>query len=169
VAALSSEELLEQAERLSASTTSGRPTQADLKRAISAAYYAVFHFILASLADEIVGSTKRNQARYALVYRSIDHRGLRDLCEKIVKPRFPEKYLAYLPKGGLGPNIIDFAGAALELQEKRHSADYDPSFGVTTLDASTAIALARRAIERFGKASAVRKKAFLTLLVFPPR
>jgi hypothetical protein len=46
---LDPEELLEQARRLAA-----EPTQADLRRAISAAYYGLFHFFLTAAADMIV-------------------------------------------------------------------------------------------------------------------
>jgi len=44
----------------------GAPRQADLRRAISSAYYAVFHAIMAEAADDFVGSTHRHTPRYAL-------------------------------------------------------------------------------------------------------
>ena len=43
--------LLEQAERLAAAPAKGQPRDADLRRAISTAYYAIFHAILTAAAD----------------------------------------------------------------------------------------------------------------------
>ena len=71
MAVLNSDHLLDQAERLTTPLGLGAPRQADLRRAISAAYYGVFHAVATEAADEFVGRTQRDSARYALVYRSI--------------------------------------------------------------------------------------------------
>lgn len=168
MAVLNPDHLFEQADRLLA-PTAGPPRQVDLRRAISAAYYAVFHYIVTAAADEFVGKTKRGVNRYTLVYRSIDHRALRELCNEAKKQQLPLKFQKYVPATGFGPNIQAFASAVVELQEKRHAADYDPSIQIKTSDASLAIATARSAIRRFERAGAQRRKAFLTLLLCPPR
>lgn len=161
--------LLDQADRLAAPLQAGPPRQADLRRAISAAYYAVFHLVLTAMADEFVGVSKRDDMRYVLVYRSLDHRSLREHCQNVVKPVMPAKLVPFAPSNGWGTEIQAFAGVVIELQEKRHLADYDPNFRVKTSDVRLAIATARRAITRFGTASVPRRQAFLTLLAFPPR
>lgn len=161
--------LLEQASRLVQPPPAGPPRQADLRRAISAAYYSVFHCAMIALADEFVGKTKRSEARYGLIYRSINHRSLKDLCADIVKPTLPNKYLAYQPGNGFGGNLVDFAAAIVDLQGKRHLADYDPAQRFRTSDATLAIATAERAISRFSRAKAERRKIFLTLLIAPVR
>jgi hypothetical protein len=166
---LNPDHLFEQADKLVAPQASGPPRQVDLRRAISAAYYGVFHYILTAAADEFIGVTKRTASSYTLVYRSVDHRGLRDLCDEVKKLNLTAKYQKYAPANGFGPNIQAFASAVAELQEKRHAADYDPSNRVKTSDARLAIATARSAIQRFQKAPAMRRKAFLTLLLFRPR
>jgi hypothetical protein len=125
--------------------------------------------VLAAAADEIIGVTNRASNLYTLVYRSIDHRALRDLCNEAKKQQPTAKYHKYAPANGFGPNIQAIASAITELQEKRHLADYDPSARIRTSDARLAIATARRAIRRFRGASKSRRKAFLTLLLFPPR
>jgi hypothetical protein len=60
------EYLLEQAAKLARAPIAGAPRQTDLRRAISAAYYAVFNFTLTCLADEFVGVQQRPGRRYAL-------------------------------------------------------------------------------------------------------
>lgn len=169
MAVLNPDHLFEQAEKLIAPPPAGPPRQVDLRRAISAAYYGVFHYIIIAATDELVGVTKRSTNRYALVYRSVDHRAIRELCTEAKKQQLTAKYQKHLPSNGFGPNIQAFASAFVELQEKRHSADYDPSIRVKTSDAILAIATARSAIARFERATEARRKAFLSLLLFSPR
>lgn len=170
MAILNPDHLLEQAEYLlQARNSLGQIRQADRKRAISAAYYAVFHFTLTAFADEFVGKKKRKTARYALAYRGIDHGALERLCKIISKEQLAEKYTKYFPADGVGANIREFASLVVELKEKRTSADYDPAHWSKIADARTAISAARSAMMRFSRASLDRRKAFLTLLLFPPR
>jgi hypothetical protein len=169
LAILNPEHLFEQADRLIAPPPAGPPRQVDLRRAISSAYYGVFHAALTAAADEFVGKTKRTTKQYSLVYRSIDHKNLRDLCTELKKQNLPAKYARYQPANGFGRNIPEFAAAVLELQEKRHAADYDPAIRIKSSDAVLAVETARTALRRFGQASATRRKAFLGLLLFQPR
>jgi hypothetical protein len=77
-------ELLRQADALARSAGA---TQADLRRAISTAYYVVFHFCLSAAADMVCGIASRSTARYSLVYRSVDHKTLK----RTVRPAQPDK------------------------------------------------------------------------------
>jgi hypothetical protein len=169
VAILNPDHLFDQAEALVMPPEAGPPRQVDVRRSISAAYYGVFHGIAAAAADEFVGRTKRSSNQYGLVYRAFDHRWLRDLCDDLRKQTPPQRYSPYLPRNGFGPNVVAFATAVVELQERRHAADYDPMVRVKTSDALAAIRTARAALRRFGNASIPRRRAFLTLLLFPPR
>ncbi|WP_375395680.1 hypothetical protein [uncultured Sphingomonas sp.] len=169
MAVVDPEHLFEQADRSIAAPPAGPPRQADLRRAVSAACYGLFHFIVTALADEFVGRTKRSDSRYTLVYRSVDHRALKTLCAQTTRPGPTPRYLPFAPTGGFGTNIQAFSMAIVELQEKRHNADCDPSMRFGTSDAQLAISTARTALRRFGRASSARRKAFLTLLLCPPR
>jgi hypothetical protein len=169
MAVLNPEHLLDQADRLATPIAGGAPRQADLRRAISTAYYAVFHGILIAAADDFIGRSLRASERYALLYRSVDHRVLRALCEDIPKSTLPPKYAPYSPIGGFDSDIVAVASAVVELQEKRHAADYDPRLFVSASDASLAVSTARIALARLKSASGNSRKAFLTLVVFSPR
>jgi hypothetical protein len=166
---LNPDHLLDQADRLLAAPSGGAPRQADLRRAISSAYYAVFHALLTEAADDLIGRRQRDAPRYALVYRSIDHRRLKSLCEDIQKPALPDKYSNYLPAGGFSSDLRKLAFAIVDLQEKRHLADYDPRFRVRASDAELAIAAARDALALFRSAPRTQRQALLSLLVFSPR
>lgn len=175
MAILNPDHLLEQAARL-LEPISDRTTvrQVDRRRAISSAYYAVFHFTLAAVADEFVGRGRLGKvnARYGLVYRSLDHKALESLCN-IARRETPldknSKYAKYVPEGKFEDGIREFASLVVQLKEKRHSADYDPNHWVQIADAATAIESARSAIEIFNRMNSRSRKLFLTLLVFPPR
>jgi len=166
---LNPDHLLDQAERLISSPSRGAPRQADLRRAISNAYYAVFHAILAQAADDLIGSTHRSSSRYALIYRSVDHRSLRNLCEDVVKPKLPARYAKYALREGFGLDLVALAIAVIELQEKRYLADYDPLYRVGMSDTKSVIATSRRALIRFKSADRALRGTFLDLLLFSPR
>jgi hypothetical protein len=161
--------LLDQADGLIAPPRSGAPRQVNLRRAISNAYYSVFHAIAAEAADIFIGRMQRQSPMYELVYRSIDHKSLRKLSEDVKKPTMPERYSKYVPTGGLGPDLVAVATAIAELQEKRHRADYDPLFRVQMSDALLAVETSRTALARFRRANRNNRKVFLSLLVFAPR
>jgi len=165
---LDPDHLLEQAERLIASTA-GTARQVDLRRAISNAYYALFHAVTTEAADDLVGKTHRQTPRYQLVYRSIEHKSLFRLCEDIVKTKLPARYAGHEPTGGFGPDLQAFANAIVDLQEKRNLADYDSLFRVTKSEAVVAVETGRTALMRFKTANRTLRKAFLSLAVFSPR
>jgi len=64
LAILNPEHLFEQAENLVAPPEAGPPRQVDVRRAISAAYYGVFHATAAAAPDQFVGVTKRATSQY---------------------------------------------------------------------------------------------------------
>jgi uncharacterized protein (UPF0332 family) len=160
--------LLEQADLL-LHTTGRKPRQVELRRSVSATYYAVFHTVLIAAADEFVGKTFRNNPRYTLVYRSIDHAAIRKTCEEAERKNPSAKFSKILPNGGFEDAIKQFSNLTLALQSKRHEADYDPSKQLTSSDAILAVNLARTAIKAFERANPIDRQLFLTLLLFPPR
>ena len=169
MAVLNPDHLLEQADRLIARPPHGPPRQVDLRRAISSSYYALFHLILTETADEFVGAVHQSAGRYRLVYRSIDHKTIDTICASVLKTPLPHKYASTFAKSALPSEITRFASAVRELQRRRHQADYDPDPRLKTDDAVIAIRSAREAIRFFRAISPTDRKAFLTLLVCPPR
>jgi hypothetical protein len=161
--------LLDQADRLIAAPGAGARRQVDLKRAISSAYYALFHAIATAAADDLTGKGERDSGRYALAYRSIEHRSLRAICEDLQKQTLPRKYLKYQPSGGFGPDLKILSTAVEDLQERRNAADYDPLFRATTADAVSAVGTARGATRLLKSMTRSQRRAFLALVVFPAR
>lgn len=172
MAILNPAHLLEQAERLLEPRGSKiLIRQADRRRAISAAYYAAFHYILTAVADQFVGREDRKSARYVLAYRSLDHNKLEDLCKVASNEKIDgkSKYAKFIPQESFCANIRNFASLLIDLKEKRNSADYDPSHWVKIADARNAISAARSAITQFADAQEDERVTFLALLVFAKR
>jgi hypothetical protein len=163
MAILNPDHLFEQAEKLIAPQPAGRPRQVDVRRAISSACYGLFHFMMTEVADEFIGVTQRTSDRYALVYRSINHNVLKELCNAAKKRTPPPKYVPYFPAGGFDQNIQASAAALVDLQEKWHIADYNPRPRVSTSEAKLAIGTARSAVQSFQRANLEGRQAFLTL------
>jgi hypothetical protein len=163
------EHFFEQAHRIVARSSGGPPRQVDIRRAISNAYYGVFHATMTSVADQFVGSTKRTTAQYGLVYRSVDHASLRNLCQELKSSKSTSRIARFVPPAGFGPDIQGFAKILLELQLKRNAVDYDPLPRYRLSDALLAIRAARDALSRFKTADGDEREALLALLVFKPR
>jgi hypothetical protein len=157
------ERLFEQADALTAGPDR---RQTDLRRAISNAYYGLFHFTLTAAADMVAGSGDRASGQYSLVYRSVDHSRLRTLCLQLSGSK-PQN-LPFVPPDGFG-TIADFARVAGNLYELRNFADYDPSRDFTPEEARLAVSDARQAITWFQGSTTVQQEGFLTLLLFKPR
>lgn len=166
---LNAQHFFQRATRLAALRSSGPPRQVDLRRAISDAYYGIFHATLAAAADQFVGASNRSTSEYVLVYRSISHGAVRELCLEVKKPTISRLLARHVPPGGFGLALKAYAEGLLELQEKRVSADYDPQKRYRTLDAAAAIAAAQRALMQFKNTTDAERESFLALLMFKPR
>ena len=166
MAILNPNHLLDQAEKLIAPPPHGPPRQADIRRAISAAYYSVFHATLAAAADQYVGAIHRGTNRYSLAYRSIDHQKIREICAKVKLHPVPREISPYTPPAGFDSETRNLASVLHELQQKRHDADYNPSIRVRTSDARLAIGAARNALQRLQAADSKSREVFLGLLLF---
>lgn len=166
---LTPDHLLDQAVALLHRPRGGPRRQVDLRRAISAAYYSVFHLLTAAAADRIVGRGKRATAHYALVYRDLDHRTLAQFCALASRPSLPPRYRRCCPEGGFSGKAQDFARAAFLLQQQRHAADYDPEQRFKPSEAEALIDVARTAVRQWSTADPEEREAFLMLLMFPPR
>lgn len=70
--------------------------------------------MLTEVADEFIGVTQRTSDRYALVYRSINHNILKELCNAVKKRTPPAKYAPYFPAAGFDQNIQASAAAAVD-------------------------------------------------------
>ncbi len=132
---LDPEELFQQAHVLVGPGQPPEPCQANLRRAISAAYYGLFHTIAKAAADLVVGENDRSTDRYDWAYRSVQHGRLREVCSGARKK--------------WGDDFGNFGEAVIQLQQAREDADYSPLLTVTRPNAVAKLAAAQNAIAIF--------------------
>ncbi len=119
------------------------PTQTELRRAVSCAYYAMFHTLAASNANTLVGTSPADQRRWAWqqTYRAADHRPTRNkLSRASLGNRFPGA-------------IRRFGSVFADIQRTRHSADYDPHSEFSATDVNGLINRIETAIANFNQTS----------------
>jgi uncharacterized protein (UPF0332 family) len=151
-------DLLRQA-RVLARRSPKRPQQCDLKRAVSAAYYAMFHQLCHTCADALVGSTQRCRKTRAWrqVYRAVDHGfAAQQFRRTAVMKRFPA-------------GLQTFAQQFVRLQAERHRADYDPVIRYTRKPALAIIDDAESAIRAFKAEPLSDRRAFAVWAVLKHR
>ena len=103
----------------------GLATEADLRRAVSAAYYALFHAICGDAAL-LLAPDVPEPVRHR-IQRWFDHGQIKVLCGRLTKAHL-EQPLADLIGPTASPDLRFVASSFIELQEKRHQADYDPGY-----------------------------------------
>lgn len=102
-----------------------KPKQADLRRAVSAAYYALFHLLAEAGAKRVA----RRATTRTIVRRAFVHGIMRNVCEQVSRNRMPRPWHRRVGSS-LPPDLVAVASAFIELQEARHEADYnlEPTF-----------------------------------------
>ena len=129
--------------------------QASLRRAISTAYYAVFHSLARTAADLIVG-TDRNEAWHQ-AHRALEHGSAKNAClNQRAMLKFP-------------PEIQEFAYAFAILQTARQRADYSLEDRYSQLDANAAINIANNAIRALYKVGTKDRRRFVAHVLFKRR
>lgn len=141
------EGLIGTARRLATSGGTGKPRQSDLRRAISTAYYALYHALAKDGADLFVGvAASRPDAAWAQAYRALEHGFAKNACSQV--------------RGlGFAPPLIACAETFVRLQQDRHSADYDPVARFTRTEAMVAVDEAERAIRDLRSAGRADRRA----------
>ena len=106
------------------------------RRAVSTAYYAVFHAVDKVCADYVTNGAKRSSEEYNRVYRALDHKQMKDAFAK--SPMKDNEKLR-----GIGSAVIS-------LQNERHRADYLPPIQniFTDVRAAELVSMARETVRQ---------------------
>ena len=133
------------------------PTHEHVRRAASNAYYAMFNALAESNAAALVGphTNPTTAAAWTQIYRGLDHT---------------------IARRALQGNLQDFSAPAqrftrafVDLQQIRHSADYDPNAVFTTSDGAMHLDRAESAILGFAQISPDERLHIATLTLVRSR
>ena len=140
-------------------TGQGKPRSTNLRRAVSTAYYAMFHCLSGSCADTLMGGLHagRGTDAWILTYRALNHRSAKARCSN--KENLKQ----------FSAHIRVFAETFARMQEHRHHADYAPDAGFRKSEAIQRINEAENAIRNFEKESLAERRAFAAYILFKGR
>lgn len=128
-----------------------KPKQASLRRAVSAAYYSLFHLLAADAARAMFGGTDAADLRLVL-RRAFQHATMKKAAQGAAKGfgtgKLAEPWKPLL--AALSPELVLVARTFVDLQQARHQADYDVGRPVTRTEAADLV-------ERVGAATAAWK------------
>ncbi len=166
--------LLEHAAQLAVAGP-GRPRDADIRRGISAAYYAVFHDLTARAARLLAGSFPQETQNE--IRRRWSHGEIARLAKHLVDrsntlkrepdatlPESLKKYGRLLDIAATDADLVESMRTFNELQEQRYSADYDHNAQFTKSDLVEACENARIAREQLDDAQNQAHRALFALI-----
>ena len=133
------------------------PTDADMRRAISTAYYAIFHTLAASNAELIAGQPQSSVSAYAWerVYRRLDHGRAQNNLRAI---------LNQISQAGR-----HFTETFIDLQDRRREADYDPNASIARTRTLNVIAQADTAIRDLAQLPEEERRLLAAQSIFDRR
>ena len=146
------DDLIEQARHL-ARREPRRPRQASLRRAVSAAYYALFHSITRRAGyNLLMGGSARSYR--PILGRMFEHAKMKDAALKHRNAR-ADDWLVTNAAMPLSADLRQVADAFLQLQAERHRADYDlrPSARFTRSETNDLVELAEDALAAWQRVS----------------
>ena len=140
----------------------GRPRETDLRRAVSTAYYAMFHILCDNIANMLVGGTgtDRSDKAWKQVYRALNHADAKRKCKRIYQPN--KTY-------GFPDELKVFAAQFHDMQEARHNADYNPDCRLQKQDVRVSLEEVSIVIADFKNVSPKDRTAFAVWLLFNQR
>ncbi len=105
----------------------GKPRQASLRRAISTAYYALFHLLIESATRALLGTGAEEIEMRGILARAFDHGEMAEASKGFKAGSLPKILEPALKGAALSEDLKVVATALLDLQTERHLADYDTS------------------------------------------
>lgn len=139
-------------------TNRRRPRQTNLRRAVSTAYYALFHCLTACCADTFAGGagSGRSTEAWRQAYRALDHKQARNRCKDAAQRNFPVE-------------ILRFAAHFADMQRERERADYDPDANFTKSEVTQHINDTAATVSQFLATPIRDRRAFAVYVLLPIR
>jgi hypothetical protein len=150
------------------------PTAADLNRAVSASYYALFHCIIEAIREKFVASGNADVLRAFTA--SFDHKPMRQICDQVrassdatlrhalVKGGLPDNWVTLFQEAPdqeneanrakrlrtPNANLLTVCIAFAEAQDLRHQADYNLEWSPSLTQATGRVQSTEDAIDAWG-------------------
>ena len=163
-----SSDLLAQARHL-AGKEPKRPKQASLRRAVSAAYYSLFHLLVSEAASSMLRGRERSDV-HPVFRRAFVHGHMKRVAESFAGGTVPKAWQAPMGEAPVSADLRQVASAFVNLQEARHEADYDFSRPFIRSDVRDLIDVAEKAAGLWRNVSGnLEGQVFMTALLVHDR
>ena len=143
-------------------------SQEQLSRAVSTAYYSIFHKVSASGAARFAGPD-RTRGAYTILYRGFQHGRVKAVCESLTAKSLSAGVQRQLGRTSVSLETIVFARNFCRLQERRHEADYDPGASFTLDETRDIIERAEDTLTIFDAIHPDEQADILALMLAPGR
>ncbi len=137
------------------------PSQADLRRAISTAYYALFHLLVSETTQNWIRDSSRDS-----LGRMFEHSQMKKASSRVLdSSKMP--FVGEVP--AIVSNLRFVARAFVQLQSKRHIADYDNTRPWTGLEAIEEVLIVARVFDMWRniRQQNIAQEYLVSLLIRP--
>ncbi len=157
-------DLLSQAKHL-AKNEPRRPKQASLRRAVSAAYYSLYHYLVSEAGLFMVKGASASGIR-PVFQRAFVHAHMKRAAKSFAGGNVSDTWKEPMRNRPVPPELRQVASAFVNLQEARHEADYDLSRRFSRTEALDLIEVSEKATEAWRKIrNTSESQVFLTALL----
>ena len=147
----------------------GRPRPIWLRRAVSTAYYALYHGLTRATAEHLLPNGSREDQ--LKITRLLRHNGVKGVCAQIASRRGAKsnQYIDPIALRLRKTPLLDVATVFCDLQEARHKADYDHLEPFSKQATVGLVADAKKALDTLQSAPQADREQFLALLAMSLR
>ena len=145
----------------------GKPRQVNLRRAVSSAYYALFHALIDQACRLMIGARHSEAPFRHVLGRAFAHGTMKQACTAFAGGTLKASVAKGLPATFSVPRAIRIlAQVFIDMQDQRHLADYDRTERFYRSDVLALIDQAETALDTFAALSlSIEKKFFLVCLL----
>ncbi len=120
-----------------------RPRQASLRRAVSTAYYALFHLLIREPSHRLVRDSRMQE----VVSRVFIHTEMSKASRSFSGGTLPQRFVGIIGGQPLPHALRNVANAFVELQQARHEADYNVAKSFSRAEVQSLIDQAEQAFQ----------------------
>lgn len=153
---------LEQARHL-AQLDRTRPKQANLRRAVSVAYYALFHLLCDEAASVLVRGIRNKSDLKARTTRTLEHGTIARVCRVFAAGAMPSGLTFLQP---IDADLRFVADRFVRAQEERHLADYNLQVTFNRTDTLNFIDQVEEAFDSYTRVSEADATTYFLFAMF---
>ena len=123
--------------------------------------------LLKTATERFLGT--QTDAAYRRLYRTFEHRRMRELCDALNAAKLPPPLAQRLGFDTPSADMRTFAPSFKDLQQSRHEADYDPLAPQDPFNSITLVMLAEDTLHAFARIPQQQQNVILLYMLLPTK